>query len=332
MKYSIVVPIYNDAYLAEAFCEAVTKTFGELLGTEALPRELEVIFVDDCSPNGSYSKLVELAEKLAFVRVVGLARNFGQHVAITAGLRYTRGDFVASLNVDLEDPVDEIPRLVEAMEKDGLDFARGVYGHRDIAIGQKITSVSFNWLLNKLTGSNTPLNGATLRVMSRRFTDAYNTLQERSRYIPGLETWLGFKQGWIEIRHVKRTVGKSSYNFWRRWKLAADSIISFSDLPLRMAVHVGAWIVGGGLLLLAYVLVCKLVYGDTLTGYTSLISVIILLGGAQMVMIGLASLYIGRILREVQGRPVFVVREEFPPKASAKLSDASESGPLAANF
>ncbi len=315
MKYSIVVPIYKDAYLAETFCEAVVTTFEPIVGDgDALERELEVIFVDDASPDGSYDKLCVVAHRFPFVRVVGLSRNFGQHVANTAGFTFTRGDYVASLNVDLEDPVDEIPRIIEVMEKDGLDFGRGRYQHRDIAFGQKLTSAAFNWFLNKLTASDTPLDAATLRVMNRRFTDAYNSLQERSRYIPGLETWLGFRQGYVAIRHQKRKVGQSSYNFWRRWRLAIDSVISFSDLPLRMAVYVGLWIVAGGFLLLAYVLGCKLLFGDTLVGYTSLISVVILLGGAQMVMIGLASLYIGRILREVQQRPVFVVREQFPPE------------------
>jgi dolichol-phosphate mannosyltransferase len=314
VKYSVVVPVYNDAYLADAFCEEVAKTFEGYLGKDVvLENEVEVVFVDDGSPRAdTLSTLRDVADKWPFVRVVALSRNFGQHVSTTAGINHARGQYVATMNVDAEDPPDQLPILYAEMEAKGLDFVRGRYKERHVSLGQKITSVSFNWVLNKLTGSYTPLDAATLRVMSRRFVDAYNALQERSRYIPGLETWLGFKQGYVTIRHQPRKQGKSSYNFIRRWRVAADSIVSFSDLPLRMGVYLGLAVAFGGLLLLAYVVSQKLLYGDTLVGFTSIMSVIVLLGGAQIIVIGLASIYIGRILREVQGRPVYVVREEYP--------------------
>lgn len=308
MIYSVVVPIYNDGELAADFCRELRAAFAERLG-ERLEQELEIIFVDDGSRNDSVAVLKRLPAEFSFVKVIALSRNFGQHIAISCGYRHSSGQFVAYLNVDQEDPPAEILPLADSLDPNGWDIVGGLYSRRDVPVLASVTSYLFNVFLNRLTGYDQPTNASTLRVMTRRFIDAYNALGEKSRYIPGLEMWLGFKYGRMPVKHQKRRRGKSSYNFSRRFRMAIESIISFSDYPLRFAVKLGFTVTAVGGLLVSALIIDKLFFRELLPGYVSTITAVVLLGGIQVMVTGVASLYIGRILAEVQGRPLYVIRE-----------------------
>jgi glycosyltransferase involved in cell wall biosynthesis len=318
MKYSFVVTIYNDGELAADFCRELEKAFRAYTGLEDIREEVEVVFVDDGSREKSLRALKETVDEFPFTVLVALARNFGQHVAISAGYRHARGEYVGLLNVDQEDPPDQLIVLLDALKAKDFDIVGGLYERRNIPIGQKITSYLFTTTLNRLTGYEVPRNQATVRVMTRRFIDAYNALTEKSRYIPGLEQWLGFKYGYATVRHKRRTVGKSSYNFSRRMRLALDSIISFSDFPLRLAVKFGFWVAALGVCLVMALIVDRLFFQVFQQGWVSTIVAIVLLGGVQIMVTGLVSLYVGRILVEVQGRPLFVVRETYRAASTAQ--------------
>ncbi len=255
--------------------------------------------------------------RFPFARLVELSRNFGHHVALSAGYRHARGRYVGMLNVDMEDPPDQIPLLLEVLEKGEADIVHGLYQHRDVPWMNRITSRGFNAVLNWLTGYTVPPASTTLRIMNRRFVDAYNGLTEKSRYIPGLEFWLGFRHAYVPMRHQRRQQGTSSYNFRRRLRLATEAIISFSDLPLKMAAMAGMVIALVGLLMALFLVLSKLFVRDYQAGYTSTIAVIVFLGGVQILVVGLASIYIGRILREVQNRPLYIVREVYTPPPAA---------------
>lgn len=308
IDYSFVVPIYNDAYLAEEFCEEYLKAFQQFLGLDDITSRVELIFVDDGSGDDSVAVLGKLPERFPFVRIIELSRNFGQHIALTCGYRHAAGRFVGMLNVDMQEPPDQIPRLLHHIESTGCDIVFGLRRRRAGRLSERLTSFGFGMLLNKLTGYEVPLNAATLRVMNRRFLDAYNLLTERSRYLPGLESWLGFRRGYLEIVHRERRRGKSSYDFWRRALMAADAIVSFSDLPLKIAVFFGFGVAMLGIFLTLILIIQKLFFVDMQLGYTSTISAIVLFGGVQMLVTGLAGIYVGRILREVQHRPLYVIR------------------------
>jgi dolichol-phosphate mannosyltransferase len=310
VNYSVVVPIYNDATLADAFCKEAKKVFAARLG-DRLDTDLEIIFVDDGSKNDSVAVLRKLLPEYPFVKVIALSRNFGQHVAISCGYKHARGRLVAYLNVDQEDPPNQILVVADALDENGWDIASGIYTKRDIPLFQKITSYLFTIFLNRLTGYEQPTNASSLRVMNRRFIDAYNKLTERSRYILGLEMWLGFTYGRVPVVHQPRRIGKSSYNFQRRVRMAIDSVISFSDFPLRLAVKFGFLVSAFGVLLVFALVLDKLFLRNVLPGYVSTIAAIVLIGGAQIVVTGVGSLYVGRILTEVQGRPLYVVRERY---------------------
>lgn len=312
MLYSFVVPIYNDGELAPDFAAEFERVFQKHLGRERIDGRAELIFVDDGSRNQSVRVLVEqVLPRFSFVRVIELSRNFGQHIALSCGYQHARGRYVGMLNVDMEDPPDQIPRLLEVLERGEADIVHGQYQSRDVTWLNKVTSRGFNALLNRLTGYEVPQDSATLRIMNRRFVDAYNALTEKSRYIPGLEFWLGFRHAYVPMRHQRRTRGRSSYNFRRRLRMALETIISFSDLPLKMAAALGMGVALVGLVMALYLVVSKLFFVDYQAGYTSTIAIVVFLGGVQILVVGLASLYIGRILREVQNRPLYVVRELY---------------------
>ena len=311
MLYSFIVPIYNDGELAEDFSIEFYKVFREYLKKDVIDKEVELIFVNDGSKNRSVEELIRLSQEYTFVKVIDLSRNFGQHIALSCGYAYAQGEYVGMLNVDMQDPPDQIPVLIEYIQKNNYDIVFGLREHRYSSWADRMTSYLFNLLLNKLTGNNTPINVATLRIMNRRFVNAYNSLHEKSRYLPGLESWLGFKHGYTPVTHQERKRGKSSYNFQRRLLMAVDAVISFSDLPLKVISVLGIFIAFIGFISLIFIIVSKLFFIDYQHGFVSTVSTIIFIGGLQIVVIGFSGIYIGRILKEVQNRPLFVVREKY---------------------
>ncbi|MGE0707692.1 MAG: glycosyltransferase family 2 protein [Planctomycetota bacterium] len=311
-KYSFVVPIYKDGALARDFCAAFEPVFQELLGQQAIHPQVELIFVNDGSPDDSLRHLRELAAELPWVRAISLSRNFGQHIAISCGYAHARGDYVGYLNVDQEEPPDQIPLLLRELEADRYDMVVGLRRVHRGSLLNRLTSALFNAVLNYLTKYDGPINEATLRIMNRRFIDAYNSLTERSRFLPGLERWLGFRRGHVEIEHRARKVGRSSYTFRSRLRMATESIISFSDFPLRLASAAGLCISALGLAAGVVLAVLKaLGVVDPVLGWTSVVVLVLFLGGLQIGVVGLAGLYIGRVLSEVQGRPLYLVGERI---------------------
>ncbi|MDB4962325.1 MAG: glycosyltransferase family 2 protein [Myxococcales bacterium] len=311
LQYSVVVPIFNDGALARDFCREIARTFRGYLGHDDLARDVEVIFVDDGSSNDSPRMLKQVCDEFAFAKMLVLSRNFGQHIAISAGYRASSGAWVAALNVDQEDPPHQLPLLLDAVKAGDHDIVVGLYKRRAMRLSSRVTSYLFHSAMNRFTGNKTPINMSMMRVMTRRAVDAYNGLSEKSRYLPGLENWLGLRCGWVDIEHQSRRAGSSSYNFRRRVRFAIASIISFSDFPLRLAAKFGLVMAMIGGLLGTAIVADKLFFRTLLPGYASTIAVIVFLGGVQIMIIGVASLYIGRILAEVQQRPLFVIRETY---------------------
>lgn len=307
--YSFVVPIYNDGALARAFCVEMANVFRGYLGHDDLARDLEVIFVDDGSRNDSPQLLKRTCDEFPFAKAVLLSRNFGQHIATSAGYRAASGDYVGNLNVDMEEPPRCLPALLDALKRGGHDIVGGLHDGRSVGLAERMTSSLFVRVMNRLTGNNLPVNATTLRIMTRRAVDVYNNLTEKSRYMPGLEAWLGLSYVRVPIEGQPRKTGKSSYNFRRRLRMAYSSVISFSDFPLRLAVKFGMLVAGLGMLLALALVLNKVSGSAMLPGFTSTFVLIVFLGGVQIAVTGVASLYIGRILAEVQQRPLFVVRE-----------------------
>lgn len=320
--YSFVVPIYNDAELAADFCAEFESTFQSYLGVKDISGQVELIFVNDGSPKvNTMQVLYQVCDRYPFAMAIELSRNFGQHVALSCGYAHATGDYVGMLNVDMEDPPDQIPLLLNVLKSSDVDIVTSLRVNVKRRWRESFTSHYFNLVLNKLTGYDVPLNVGTLRVMNRRFIDAYNRLTETSRFIPGLEQWLGFKHDYLATRHAPRRKGKSSYNLQRRLLMALEAIVSFSDIPLRMTALLGAGIAALGLLMGLVLLIGRLIRSDFLPGYLSTIIVIVFLGGVQILVTGMASIYIGRILKEAQDRPLYIVRDVYRAMSASDKVD-----------
>jgi dolichol-phosphate mannosyltransferase len=310
ITYSFIVPIFNDGYLAEEFCTYFEQSMGGYLKVNNISKDVELIFVNDGSPQPeSMEILQQIATKFNFVKVINLSRNFGQHIAVSCGYKYASGKYVGMLNVDMQDPPDQIPKLLSIIENNDIDIVYGLRNNRKDKWYRIFFSNLQGRFLNYLTNTRTPLNVATLRIMNRKFIDAYNQFTEKSRYLPGLESWLGFKQQYAVIEHQERKKGKSSYTFWKLIKISLESIISFSDFPLKIFSFSGMCIAIIGFILTGILVIQKLFFINFQPGYTSSVSIMLLVGGIQIFVTGLVGLYIGRILKEVQNRPLFVVRD-----------------------
>ena len=311
MQFSFIVPIYNDGYLVQSFCEEFKKTFQNYIEKELIENDVELIFVNDGSKDNSINLLIENSKIYKFVKVIDLSRNFGQHIALSCGYENATGNFVGMLNVDQQEPPSQLPILIDYLIKNNFDIVFGTFEERKTSFLNKITSKLFSITLNYLTQNNTPNNVTTSRVMNRKFVNAYNRLTEKSRYLPGLETWLGFKHGFTPIMHTERKIGKSSYNFKKRILMALDTIVSFSDFPLKLIVGIGIFVALIGFGLTFFLLISKTFITDYQPGYTTTVSLITFLGGIQIMVIGFASIYIGRILKEVQNRPLYIINETY---------------------
>jgi dolichol-phosphate mannosyltransferase len=311
IQYSIVVPIYGDGYLADALCAEIERVMSSYLGTASLRERLELIFVNDGSRDDSLDALLKSKERFDFVRVIDLSRNFGQHSAIACGMRDARGAIVLRMNVDMQDPPSAIPTLVDALKEGGYDLVAGQYSTRNSPLRNRLSAYLYFVLFRFFTGFDTPQNTSPLRAMSRRFVDAYNSLTEKSRFPQGLDQWLGFRHKYVEIEHRERADGRSAYGFWSRLRLAVNGILYFSDRPLQLVAVAGFVLAFLGIVLAAYIAAEKLLRVDYLPGYASLASIGLIAFGMQLGCTGLVGLYIAKIFREVQNRPLYIVREKY---------------------
>lgn len=311
MMITIVVPIYHDGYLAEAFCKELQHVMQKMLFKKDIKKNVELIFVNDGSTDNSLDTLLNLTKKYSFIKVIDLSRNFGQHAAIACGLLESKGEIVLRANVDMQDPLDQIPRFLSVMKKEECDLVIGKYKKRSSRLVTKIHSYLFFHIFNFLTGFKIPQNTSPLRAMSRKYVIEYNKLTEKSRFPQGIDHWLGFKHKYVSIDHKKRIDSNSSYNFYSRMKMSIDAILYFSERPLVLMVLFGFLLALGGFILVTGLILNKFYGTDFIPGYVSTLSIIVLFFGAQIFSIGLVGLFVAKTFKEVQNRPLFIIRERY---------------------
>jgi glycosyltransferase involved in cell wall biosynthesis len=311
MKYSIVVPIYFDGYLARDLCDEIDAVMKEYLHKDFIKDDVELIFINDGSTNDSLSLLEKILGDFLFVKVIDLSRNFGQHSAIACGLHYAKGEVVIRMNVDMQDHPIFIPKLLNYLHANDVDLVIGQYDKRQSRLIDKITSNIYFWVFRLLTGFDVPKNSSPLRAMSRRYVDAYNKLTEQTRFPQGLDAWLGFNHGRVPIEHRERKDKKSSYTFSKRLSLAFNGILYFSDRPIKFVAEIGIVFSLLGLLLGTLIVVSKILGIEYMPGYASIASIGLIALGLQLFCIGLVGLYIAKIFVEVKKRPLYVVKEIY---------------------
>ena len=302
MQYAVVIPVFNEQENIAELYQRLTAVMQGLGGS------YQIILVDDGSTDQSFSMMKALHEQDSRVKVVNLSRNFGHHLALTAGIDYANGDAVILMDADLQDQPEEIPKLMEKFNE-GYDVVYGVRKNRKESLTRRLASNLFMVTMNRVGGSGHFATGGVFRVMGRQVKDELQRCRETSRLITGLVGWLGFSQVGVEVEHGARYAGQTKYNTWRLIKLLLNTLTSFSYLPLQLATYLGLLTALLSVCLGAYIVLRWIFVGIPVTGFTSTIVAILFLGAVQLIVLGLIGEYVGRVYTESQGRPLYVVRE-----------------------
>jgi glycosyltransferase involved in cell wall biosynthesis len=304
MSLSIVVPLYQEAAVIPELIARLTRSL------DSLDCDWEAILVDDGSTDETWTLLREAALRDDRVRAIRLTRNFGHQAALTAGLSAAEGEAVVTMDGDLQHPPEVVPALV-AKGAEGSDVVFAIRSASDSEGWFKVLSARmFYWLLNRLAALDLPQGAGDFRYMSRRVVDALLSMPERSRFLRGMTRWTGYRQTVVKYDRDPRRAGDSKYGLRHMVRFAADAIVSFSALPLRIASLLGvAFSLLGGLYLL-YVVYVRLFTETAVAGWTSVIIAVLILGGVQLACLGIIGQYVGRIYEEVKGRPLFLIWED----------------------
>lgn len=330
---SVVIPVYNEE-------QTLPELYRRLTGVLEPLGEHELVLVDDGSADSSWLIMNELAQTDASVRPLRLSRNFGHQAAITAGLDASRGDAVVILDGDLQDPPELIPELV-ARWRDGYDV---VYAVRDTRAGEprwRLAAISvFYKLLRRFSGDDIPENVGDFRLLSRRVVEALSSMPERTRFLRGMTSWVGFPQTGVGYHREERYAGESKYPLRKLLRLALDGITSFSAVPMQLVAWLGFVLVGFCVAVLAWTIYTRLFTDQAPQGWTSLLAVVLLLGGVQLLSLGIIGQYIARIFEETKQRPLYfvvdrseaatVVREAVPTVTEVVPAHSSSGGGVAA--
>jgi glycosyltransferase involved in cell wall biosynthesis len=306
MLLSVIVPCYNEAPVLR---ETHRRLEGVLRELEEL--EFEIIYVDDGSRDETPQILAELQRGDGRVRVLRLSRNFGHQIAVTAGLENAAGDAVVIIDADLQDPPEVIREMV-ARWREGYHVAYGQRIEREGETGFKRWSAkAFYRLINRLSETKMPLDTGDFRLMDRKVVDNLLAMPERDRFLRGMVSWIGFNQVAVPYQRGRRHAGESKYPLLKMIRFATDGIVSFSIMPLKIAIWTGffaIWLAIGGIIV---AVVVRLMDRNLDRGWASLFVAVLFMGGIQLVSLGIIGEYLGRIYTEVKRRPLYIVQERL---------------------
>jgi glycosyltransferase involved in cell wall biosynthesis len=315
-EFSIIVPAFNEA-------EGLSALHPRLCAVMDRLGSWEVVYVNDGSSDDTLLLLTVLRESDDRIAIVNLSRNFGKEIATAAGLDHARGEAVIVIDADLQDPPEVIPELVAGWRA-GFDT---VYAQRRMRAGEtwlkRTTANLFYRLMNHLGRVQMPRNTGDFRLVSRRVVNALQQMREQHRFMKGLFAWVGFPSMAVMYDRAPRHRGTSKWNYWKLWNLALEGITSFTVMPLKVATYLGLFV---ALVSVAYagVIVAKtLILGNPVAGYPSLVTIVLFLGGVQLMTLGVIGEYLGRIFNETKQRPLYFV-ERYAPSAVASLPKPKE--------
>ena len=319
-RVSVAIAVYNEETV---FPELVRRLSAVLDGLGGGPHE--VVFVDDGSTDRTFDLVIEAAANDPRIVGVRLSRNFGHQAALTAALEMVTADVVVTMDGDLQDRPEEIPRLVTEYEK-GYDVVYAQRVNRKESLPYRAAYFGFYRLMRKLSDVKVPVDSGDFALLSRRVVDQINLLPERHRYIRGLRSWVGFPQTGIPVERDPRAGGEPSYTLRKLFRLAFDGVFAFSIAPLRAAWVFGACVSALASLYALYAVVQRLFLGTSPEGFTALIVAITFFAGIQLLFMGLIGEYLGRVYDEAKGRPHFVVTDVV---GSGRFESSTGSSSLA---
>lgn len=304
-KISVVIPVFNEEKSVEQLILRVMQTsFGN--------HEKELILIDDGSTDQTVPLALQQKEKYPGIRIISLSRNFGHQMAITAGLELATGDAVVIMDGDLQDPPEMIKNFIEQW----MNGYQVVYGIRSKRKGEsyfkKISAKVFYRILSSLSDIKIPIDAGDFKLLDRKVVEAIRQMKESNRYVRGLISWAGFKNLGIPYDRDIRYAGKSKFTIWKMIRFSVDGILSFSIKPLYISILTGITFSIISFLWFCFVIINYFLgFRETVTGWSSIIAAILLIGGLNLMFMGIIGLYVGRIFRESQKRPLYIIDKEY---------------------
>jgi glycosyltransferase involved in cell wall biosynthesis len=307
---SVVIPVYKAEGCLEELHRRLT------VSLEVITSDFEILLVEDCGGDRSWPIIVDMAKKDSRVKGIQFSRNFGQHYGITAGLDRSAGDWVVVMDCDLQDRPEEIPRLY-AKAQEGYEVVLARRGARKDPITKRFISWVFYGVFSYLADMPYDAQTGNFRIMSHKVAVCFCSMRERLRFFGGLIAWMGFPTASIDVQHDERYIGQTSYTLRKLWKLASETIIAYSDKPLRMSIRFGFLTSVLAFLAGTYVVYRALVYGTPIMGWSSLIVSVYFLGGIIIAIMGILGVYLGKAFDEVKQRPLYIISHTTSDDASS---------------
>lgn len=304
-KLTIIIPCYNEE-------EAIPYFYREILKIQNDLRDLELdfLFIDDGSLDRTLDVLKGLRGNDTRVHYISLSRNFGKEAAIYAGLQNATGDYIVTMDVDLQDPPSLLPEMYKIVSEEGYDCAATC---RTTRKGEppirSFLAKKFYKIMNKISKTDIVDGARDYRFMNRQMVNAILMMSEYNRFLKGIYGWVGFKIKWIPFENVERIAGKTKWSFWKLFLYSIEGIIAFSTAPLAIASVIGLLFFGISLILLLSIFVKAALWGDPVAGWPSLVCIITFLGGIQLFCLGILGLYLSKTYLETKNRPIYIVKE-----------------------
>lgn len=305
---STIVPCYNEEESVELFYQELMKN-QEFFDKEDI--EIELLFVDDGSQDKTVEKIKGLRQRDPRVHYISFSRNFGKEAAMFAGLEKSRGDYVVIMDVDLQDPPALLPDMLRALREEGYDSVatRRVTRKGEPPIRSFFARVFYK-LMKKISKTEMMDGARDYRLMTRQMVNSILELREYNRFTKGIFGWVGFKTKWLEYENIERAKGETKWNFWKLFIYSIDGITAFSTMPLMLSSLVGVLFCLFAFLLIIFIIVRKLIFGDPVSGWPSLVCIILMVSGVQCFCLGILGQYLAKMYMEVKKRPIYLVREE----------------------
>lgn len=305
---SVVVPCYNEEPVLQIFYDRMVEIAAEM--KEKYKAELEFVFVNDGSKDGTLQIMKSLAQQDERVKYISFSRNFGKEAGLYAGLQNASGDYIAVMDADLQDPPEFLMQMYETLQQENIDCAaaRRMTRKGEPPIRSFFAKMFYKFI-NKISQTEIVDGARDFRLMTRQMVDAIVEMSEVNRFSKGLFSWVGFKTEWIPYTNVERAAGSTSWSFWSLFTYAVDGIIAFSTAPLVMVTMLGIIFSLIAFGMIVFFLIKTLVWGDPVDGYPSLVCFMFLIGGIQTLCIGIVGQYLAKTYIEVKHRPIYIIRE-----------------------
>lgn len=305
---SIIVPCYNEEENVELFYQELMKNAPFFAEKEV---ELEVLFIDDGSTDKTAEQVKRLHEQDGRVHLISFSRNFGKEAAMFAGLENAGGDYVVLMDVDLQDPPSLLPEMFSYMQEGYDSVATRRVSRKGEPPVRSFFARRFYSLMKKISKTEIMDGARDYRLMTRQMVDAILSMKEYNRFTKGIFGWVGFRTKWLEYENVERAKGETKWNFWKLFLYSLDGITAFSTMPLMLASVVGVVFCLLAFVMILFIIVRKLIFGDPVSGWPSMVCIILMTSGVQFFCTGILGQYLAKTYMEVKRRPIYLVREKL---------------------